>query len=131
MDNSSTTPNNTATHRDDILVLYDSAFQAKNNLSRILTHEFAHEQFEHLSSEERNDYQDLNGWVLATSGKSKVWKNLNSHFVEPDGNYSPSEDYANNVEYFVFNQNKLKIVSPNAYGWLKEHYGDKLVKKEK
>lgn len=132
MDKSSTTANNPSTHGKNIIVLYDSALDSKQNLSRFLVHEFAHDQFDHLSDEQRIDYQDLNGWVpiqKEPDDKTLVWTKINRKSVQSDSDYLPSEDFANNVEYFIFNSGTLKTVSPNAYGWIKQHYGDKIFKK--
>ena len=126
MDNSSTVLGNESTYGKNMVVFYDSAFDSKKNLARLLSHELSHDQFDKLTETEKLDYENLNGWYSVLDNKTEVWKNINNKFVEPDGSFSPSEDFANNMEYFLFDPVKLKMISPNAYGWIKQHYGDKL-----
>jgi len=44
-------------------------------------------------------------------------------FVEPDGATSVTEDFANNVEYFLFDRNLLQKITPNADTWINRHFG--------
>lgn len=50
---------NPASSAKGIVVLYDSAFNEKNILSRILAHEFAHEIYQGLKYSEANDTRSL------------------------------------------------------------------------
>lgn len=47
-------------------------------------------------------------------------------FVEHDGKTSAEEDFANNVEYFLFDQAALKNKSPNIFSWIQKNLGQKL-----
>lgn len=58
------------------------------------------------------------------SGKETVRISRGTNFVKPDGKISPAEDFANNVEYFLYDPKKLKDVTPHAYTWIKNHFGD-------
>jgi hypothetical protein len=46
--------------------------------------------------------------------------------VEVDGKTSPEEDFANNVEFFLFEPDTLKTKSPNLFAWLQKTLGLKL-----
>lgn len=43
-----------------------------------------------------------------------------------DGKESPTEDFSNNIEYFMFDVKKLKTFNPSIYEWIERTYGDKL-----
>ncbi len=51
-----------------------------------------------------------------------------SGYIEPDGMSSANEDYANNLEHFIFNSDKLKKITPSAYDWFSKRYGTKFKK---
>ena len=55
---------------------------------------------------------------------SSEFINVRGTFVSDDGRDSPDEDFANNVEFFLFRPEKLKKTSPGVYDWLKKNYGD-------
>jgi hypothetical protein len=46
--------------------------------------------------------------------------------VAEDCRVSPEEDFANNIEYFLFDSKTLKEKSPKVFEWLSKKYGDKL-----
>ena len=46
-------------------------------------------------------------------------------FVEKDGTESPEEDFANNVEYFLFDRKTLIKKTPTAEDWIHRKFGDK------
>lgn len=50
--------------------------------------------------------------------------------MEEDGKISPTEDYANNLEHFINDPDKLKNKTPLAYEWFKKRFGSKLEKKK-
>lgn len=43
-----------------------------------------------------------------------------------DGKLSAEEDFANNMEYYLFNPNKLKAISTPAYNWIKGRFGEQI-----
>ena len=105
--------------------LYDTAFDEKRNLARILAHELAHYSYDKLSFEDGKRYREVTGWQTKLEGSDVYWTPRPNAFVEDDGKVSPDEDYANNVEYFLFRPKVLKQVTPNAFNWLKNKFGDK------
>jgi len=117
---------NPGSNGDGLIVLYDSAFDSKRNLARILVHELSHITYKKLSSKDGPDYRRATNWDFETSlGEKYYWKPRESGYVEEDGKISPEEDFANNVEYFIFMPEKLKEKTPSAYNWIKRYFGDK------
>ena len=109
-------------------MLYDAAFSGRQNLSRVLSHEFAHEIFRQLPDSARQEYAIAAGWKLIPQPETRKYRYLLKRFeyVEEDSPSSVTEDFANNVEYYLFNPSKLSKVAPQASGWLLKTYGDKL-----
>ena len=59
---------------------------------------------------------------LAPNGEI-YWEGRKSGYIEEDGKLSHEEDYANNVEHFLYDPDNLKKVTLNAYDWIKKHFG--------
>jgi hypothetical protein len=79
-----------------------------------------------LSKSEIKDYSRATGWVPTLHGRTVVWTGRKTGYVEKDGEYSPTEDFANNIEYYLFEPETLRAKTPTAYEWIKKTYGDKL-----
>ncbi len=122
----SATKSNYATRAPQFVVLYDSALAKPSNLPRYMTHELAHEFFENMPRADRTAYRMVSGWTGPEDGVVK--KPSNRSFVAPDGDLSPEEDFANNIEYLLFEPLRLKLKSPAIYDWLVINYGGKLKK---
>ncbi|WP_415062794.1 hypothetical protein [Bdellovibrio sp.] len=112
---------NPATSADGTIVLYDNAFKKEFNLSRVLGHELSHQIYKDLSQEKRKDYGFTMNWF---SFQNKYISRMDG-YVQDDGRESPEEDFANNIEYYLFEPGELKKVTPNAYRWIQTHFGDK------
>ncbi len=118
---------NPASNSDGVIILYDSAFGPSQNLSRVLAHELAHQNYEDLNERSRQDYRRATGWHMELEPNGKIfWVGRKDDYVEDDGKNSYEEDYANNLEHFLYNPDKLKKVTPSAYDWFKKRFGDKL-----
>ena len=111
-------------HKHEI-VLYDEAFGERQNMARVLAHEFAHELYSQFSDSETDDYNKVADWITRDlpSGRKMIIPNRDG-YVEEDGQDNPGEDFANNIEYYLFNPENLKILSPKVYEWIHAHYGD-------
>jgi hypothetical protein len=119
----SATKENPATTTSNHIVVYDSAFRKRGELSRLLTHELAHQLYENLEEIEKTSYSAVAGWLNLHQGSNG--KPVGRKFVASDGDLSPDEDFANNVEYFVYEPMKVKLKNPAIYDWLFIKYGDK------
>ncbi len=110
------------------IALYDAAFDKNQNVARILGHEFIHLLYQNLTFSEKFDYAKTAEWT------GNVWNSLRdtdltlerNGVVESDSKNSPEEDFANNVEYFLFNSKSLKEKSPKVHDWISKKFGDKL-----
>lgn len=120
---------NPASSVPGVLSLYNSSFGHPKGLSRIIAHELAHQLFEDLSPKQKDRYRESAGWRIKLDNidnRTLLWTRRKSGYVEPDGVISSSEDFANNVEYFLYAPEKLKNITPGAYDWIKTNFGDKL-----
>lgn len=117
---------NPASHGDGMIVIYDNAFGPKRDLGRIVAHEAAHEMYDRLGEKDAYDYRKSTGWTMGLDGRKIYWEGRKSGYIEEDGRLSPAEDYANNVEGYVYDPDRLKRTTPEAYNWIKRRHGDKL-----
>jgi hypothetical protein len=117
---------NPSSQWDRYLVLYDTAFLPNRNLARILAHEFAHQIYSKLDKSSAEGYRKAVGWKLGIDpdGSTVFWSKRSGDFVEADGRQGPKEDFANNLEYFLFEPNVLRSKTPRAFDWFKARYGD-------
>ncbi len=121
-------PENPAANFQNQIALYDRTFESKQNVARVLGHEFTHLFYRTLTFAEQFDYAKTAEW------KGRVWNGLAGReltlvrkgAVEEDSQNNPEEDFANNVEYFLFNPKTLKEKSPKVYEWISKKFGDKL-----
>lgn len=110
------------------IVLYDRAFENRYSLARVLGHEFAHEAYRQISASERVEDAKAADWeVMFFDGglKDPYFFPRNSGFVEEDGKNTVDEDYANNIEYFLFDPEILKTKTPKVYEWIYKKFGDR------
>lgn len=116
-----TAPSSEAASTDEFIILYPRAFAEPSKLDRIIIHEVIHVLILKEWADSFNHYKRASGWsAVDGSGYRR------GEFVEFDGKESPEEDFANNVEYFLFDQNTLKIKSPDIFSWLQKNLGKKL-----
>lgn len=117
---------NPATSAEGIIVFYDSAFESSHNLGRITAHELSHQNYRDLKESEKQDYRRALRWTAELEGRDYYLVGRKAGYVEEDGKISPDEDYANNMEYYLYDPDKLKKTTPEAYSWIKNKYGEKL-----
>jgi hypothetical protein len=55
-----------------------------------------------------------------------LWKERPGGFVEDDGRQGPREDFANNLEYYLFAPEVLKEKTPKAFDWMRKRFGDRI-----
>jgi hypothetical protein len=115
---------NPATSAERVIALYDTAFIQKRNLAQVLAHELAHMKYKTLSPNDELDYRMATNWIPQKENPGRYYARKEG-YVEEDGRMNPEEDFANNVEYYLFNPEKLKRVTPYAFKWIQSHFSDK------
>ncbi len=109
------------------MVIYDEAIKNKTLLPRVIAHELAHQIFRDFSDSQITAYKLVANWETALNHKGvKVLRTSRKKFVAPDGDLGPDEDFANNMEYFIFDKNELALKTPRIMEWLDIEYGDKI-----
>jgi hypothetical protein len=116
---------NQGTWGPNVIALYDTAFDQNNNLTRVLAHELSHEVYADFSDPIKDSYRLATDWYRLKAGNGHADAPRWFGFVEEDGKISPTEDFANNVEYYLFEPKKLMDITPTAYRWIEKHFGDK------
>lgn len=129
-DRSKDHPNEASHLGGGFIGIYDAAFLKGKNLSRLLAHEFAHELFYAFGLEKKMNYNTVANWFLRKSSSQTWIGRSKEYFVERDGVMGPDEDFANNIEYFLFERSRLKSVSPALEKWIVRAFGDTLTKGE-
>ncbi len=123
---------NPASSSDGVVVVYDSIFDTSRNLERILAHELIHQNFIDQAKEVQQDYRRVAGWSLKlTDDRNIYWFGRSDGYVQDDGKNSFEEDYANNLEYYLFESDKLKKLTPGVYDWIRNHFGESFQLKRK
>lgn len=110
---------NPASFADQMSAIYDSAFDSKANLARILAHELAHSHYASMSRDQRLEYKKAAGWDVAVNVDEGSYKEIRrkSGYVQKDGELSAEEDFANNLEFYIFDQKQLKTKTPEVYAF--------------
>ena len=99
--------------------MYDSI--SSYNLQRVITHELAHILYIHLSDEESESYKTVAKWEPYTTKDGKtLMVNTRKVFTAIDGIFSPDEDFANNIEYYLFDEKTLKKKNKEIHQWIKQ-----------
>jgi hypothetical protein len=94
--------------------------------ARLLAHELAHHRYEKIEdTDEGASYRKASGWKLTPEGDKFFWTGRKQGYVEEDGGSAPKEDFANNIDHFLFDPIKLKQVTPGAYEWIKKRFSGK------
>ena len=79
-----------------------------------------------MSQTNQKGYEVAANWLAGPGDSTRPGRDAKT-FTEPDGMNSPEEDFANNVEYLLFDPQKLKTLTPSLLGWLRSFLGDKFV----
>lgn len=101
----------------NIITIYDSI--NGHNKNRVLAHELAHILYNNLSPEELNSYHSIAEWKKDRG----TFTTKRISFTQPDGIINPEEDFANNVESFIFNKTEFGE-SKTIPQWLKKLFGE-------
>ena len=82
-----------------------------------------------MSDERTREYARVADWHVVQSGKTRKFILVPGRldYVEDDGAESISEDFSNNVEYFLFEPDSLRKRNPRIYTWIGQSMDDKFV----
>ncbi len=118
---------NPASHREGDIALYNSAFSKSYSLGRVIAHELAHELWENSDRSFQSSYETATSWQRSVGPISKVitWTGRKDGYVEEDGRFRRDEDFANNMEYYLFAPESLMQKTPTAFEWIKTKFSDK------
>lgn len=114
-------PQNPATSSDEFIILFPRAFSSSAQFDRVLFHEVVHHLTINEWSSDFLKYKKEFGWNSLKDGAYR-----NGEFVENDGKTSAEEDFANNIEYFVFDKEKLKEASKGIFNWINKNMKNRL-----
>lgn len=116
---------NPATSNSTDITLYDLAFQHKDSLAQILSHELSHILFTDLSQSEKEQFAEKSNWIVLKVRKETIYIPKNERkFLQEDSVASMDEDFANHIEEYLFDRGKLRKVSPSSILWIQKEYGD-------
>lgn len=93
------------------LIIYD-VFFTQPNKTQILAHEIAHLTVLDLDEKELNEFVAASGWSLDRKRGIKIPPKA---LIIPDSYESILEDYANHIEMYHYNPEKLKKLNPSSY----------------
>lgn len=118
----SETMQNPATSSPDnnIIVIYDSL--KSNNYKKVLAHELAHILYASLPIVDARAYIHAASWKENIDGS---FSSKRTDFSEEDGKLGPDEDFANNIEHFLFDKNAQKALNKEIYDCLEKILGKK------
>lgn len=109
-----------ATSSEEFIILFAPAFTNSEKISRIIAHEVVHFLIEKEWAAEFKEYEKVSGW------NSKNSKYRPGNFVDSDGKFSSDEDFANNIEFYLFERDFLEKTSPDIFKWIDRKVGSKL-----
>lgn len=115
MDRSIQGINPATTSPEKLIVLYDYAFKHPLfKTDRVITHELAHIIYLNFSVDEKRDYMQALGWNETPTHDFT----RSGPYLSQDANGFPEEDFAINIEFFLFENDKVKKQLPKAYKWI-------------
>jgi hypothetical protein len=103
-----------AVSSDEYIILFPSAFAKSEEVSRIMAHEITHFLIANEWASHFKRYKQASGWET----EGRVVEERKGGFVATDGRSSPEEDFANNIEFYLFERSKLKVQSPEIFKWI-------------
>ena len=109
-----------ANYKNKRITIYDSI--SEHDMERVVTHELAHFLYRNLSSEEIDSYLVTAEWKKDLRSGLKFFTERKV-FVARDGEKYPGEDFANNIEYYLFEKETLKRKNPKIYKWVEKFVG--------
>jgi len=121
---------NPGTEIDSAIVLYDRAFNGPFSLARVVAHELAHQWYESSSAKIKIDYREQLGWIKSDTSEAGFKPDSDRKFVDSDADSSPDEDFAHNMEAYLFDAERLRHMIPKAFEWIQNHLSKNFKLKE-
>lgn len=112
---------NPGTEIDGAISLYDRAFGGPYSLGRVIAHELAHLSYDSLSLNQKNDYMEKAGWIRPKADQP-LKPSEDRKFVDRDASSSPEEDFAHNLDTYLFDPERLKVSVPEVYEWISKNF---------
>jgi hypothetical protein len=119
---------NPGTQIDYSIAIYDRAFNGPFSLGRVLAHELAHVWFDAASPAIKNSYRKASGWTLDRPNRTLVLSK-DRRVVDQGAKDSPEEDFAHNLDSYLFEPERLKAVVPDVAVWFRSHFSIKFILK--
>lgn len=115
---------------DEYVILFPRAFDlSQEDLERVVSHEVSHLLISNEWSSLLSKYKQAVEWPSSSTDKGQLAIRP-GQFVDADGKFSPEEDMANNIEYFIFEPSTLKSKCPKIFAWLQKTMGKDLKKQK-
>ncbi|MBL7545536.1 MAG: hypothetical protein JNL11_17085 [Bdellovibrionaceae bacterium] len=114
-------PQNPASSSEEFIIFFPPAFSSDIQIDRVLFHEVVHHLIINEWSSDFLKYKKESGWIGLKDGAFRK-----GEFVETDGKASAEENFANNIEYFVFDQKILKETSKSIFDWINKNFKNRL-----
>ncbi len=108
------------------IVIYNIAFDGPGlSLDRIVAHELSHALFLNFSKSEIKEYEMSLGWNVVFKGQAR-----SGPFISSGSRDNVDEDFANNIEYYLYSPEELKSKVPKAYSLILNKYSKNFKLKE-
>lgn len=102
------------------MLIFDQFFKAPNQLD-ILVHELSHIALHNIDPQLAIKFATASGWILERNKRPVPPQKV----IRPDSANSIGEDFANQIEIFHYNPEKLILFNPRTFHLIKE-----LIKRE-
>jgi hypothetical protein len=116
-----TSPANQASSSDEFLIVFSALFKNGDQIERVIVHEAVHHLLQSDWLKLFENYKKYVKWPK--SGSLAVRP---GDFVQSDGRDSAEEDFANNIEYYMFATKTLMQISPNIFSWIDQNLASQL-----
>lgn len=108
--------------KEDPLIICGSKLNQAQEARQEKARELTHILYDRLSENEKREINKISQWEINKAGIYVTSKNL---FSEKDGANDPDEDFANNVEHYLYNTDNFKKSFLPISVWL-DHFFRKI-----
>lgn len=104
--------------------VYDPLFSSSVPIARVLAHELAHVFWNDMARVDQRKFEIAANWIEDVNHRLVFGRDPKTA-TEPDGVFMPTEDFANSLEYFLFDPKTLKKLTPSLFEWFRNLLGAK------